>query len=162
MKAELTLLLPALRRFAYSLTGSMADADDLVQNTVLRLLNAPAPEGVVLAQWAFKICRNVWIDEYRAQKVRQNAVHNPDLQAENSSDGEQDLINDLHLKEVDRAMNTLPDDQREVLSLVAVQGMSYAEAAEVLAVPTGTIMSRLARARSAMVAAFKPLTGSPA
>ena len=160
MKAELTLLLPALRRFAYTLTGSMADADDLMQNTVLRLLNAPAPEGVVLAQWAFKICRNVWIDDYRAQKVRQQAVHNPELQEESSSDGEQTMLNELHLNEVDSAMNALPDEQREVLSLVAVQGMSYAEAAEVLAIPTGTIMSRLARARTAMVIAFKHNQGS--
>ncbi|MDR6984889.1 RNA polymerase sigma-70 factor (ECF subfamily) [Rheinheimera pacifica] len=155
MKAELKQLLPALRRFAYSLTGSMADADDLLQNTVLRLLNRPPAEGVPLPQWAFKICRNLWIDDYRAQKVRQQATQQVDLQQENFSDGEQAMLNDIQLAEVNAAMNTLPDEQREVLSLVAVQGLSYQEAATVLAIPAGTIMSRLARARVAMVGALK-------
>ncbi|CAM3923506.1 RNA polymerase sigma factor [Rheinheimera salexigens] len=155
MKTDLKLLLPALRRFAYSLTGTMADADDLLQNTVLRLLNAPAPEGVPLAQWAFKICRNLWIDDYRAQKVRRQATQHVDLQQQNFSDGEQDMLNDIQLGEVNTAMNQLPDEQREVLSLVAVQGLSYAEAASILAIPAGTIMSRLARARTAMVSALQ-------
>lgn len=154
MQAELKQLLPALRRFAYSLTGSMADADDLLQNTVMRLLNAPAPDGVPLPQWAFKICRNLWIDDYRAQKVRQQAAQHTDLQQENFSDGEQDMLNEIQLSQVNSAMNTLPDEQREVLSLVAVQGLSYQEAAQVLAIPAGTIMSRLARARAAMVSAL--------
>ncbi|WP_215398871.1 RNA polymerase sigma factor [Rheinheimera oceanensis] len=155
MKAELKQLLPALRRFAYSLTGSMADADDLLQNTVLRLLNTPPDEGVPLPRWAFKVCRNLWIDDYRAQKVRQQATQQVDLQQENFSDGEQDMLNEIQLGEVNAAMNTLPDEQREVLSLVAVRGLSYQEAATVLAIPAGTIMSRLARARVAMVNALK-------
>ena len=74
---------------------------------------------------------------------------------ENFSDGEQDMLNDIALGEVSTAMNTLPTEQREVLSLVAVQGLSYQEAASVLAIPAGTIMSRLARARAAMVNALK-------
>lgn len=155
MKTDLKQLLPALRRFAYSLTGSMADADDLLQNTVLRLLNTPPPDAVPLAQWAFKICRNLWIDDYRAQKVRQQATQREELQQENVSDGEQAIMDEIQLAEVNSAMNTLPDEQREVLSLVAVQGMSYQEAASVLAIPAGTIMSRLARARAAMVSALK-------
>jgi RNA polymerase sigma factor (sigma-70 family) len=155
MKAELKQLLPALRRFAYSLTGSMADADDLLQNTVVRLLNTPPAEGVPLPQWAFKICRNLWIDDYRAQKVRHLATQHTELQQENFSDGEQDMINDIQLAEVNTAMNSLPDEQREVLSLIAVQGLSYQEAASVLAIPAGTIMSRLARARAAMVNALQ-------
>jgi RNA polymerase sigma factor (sigma-70 family) len=159
MKAELTQLLPALRRFAYSLTGSMPDADDLLQNTVLRLLNAPPADGVPLPQWAFKVCRNIWIDDYRAQKVRQRSTQSAELQQENFSDGEQDMINDIHLSHVNNAMNALPDEQREVLALVAVQGLSYQEAAAVLAIPAGTIMSRLARARAAMVSALQPNGG---
>ncbi|GGB71112.1 RNA polymerase sigma factor [Shewanella inventionis] len=162
MKTELTTLLPALRRFAYSLTGSMPDADDLVQNTLLRILNSPPPEGVPLAKWAFKICRNQWIDDYRAQKVRTLATTKPELQSENYSDGEADMINDITLSEVNQAMNSLSDDQREVLSLIAVQGMSYTEAADVLSIPTGTIMSRLARARANMVSFFKQPNGSMA
>ncbi|GGP49639.1 RNA polymerase sigma factor [Shewanella saliphila] len=162
MKTELTTLLPALRRFAYSLTGSMPDADDLVQNTLLRILKSPPPEDVPLLKWAFKVCRNQWIDDYRSQKVRTEATQKPELQAENYSDGEADMINDITLSEVNQAMNSLSDDQREVLSLIAVQGMSYSEAADVLAIPTGTIMSRLARARANMVSFFKQPNGSMA
>ncbi|WP_445773586.1 RNA polymerase sigma factor [Shewanella sp.] len=162
MKTELTTLLPALRRFAYSLTGSMPDADDLVQNTLLRVLNSPPPEDVPIAKWAFKICRNQWIDDYRAQKVRTLATAKPELQSENYSDGEADIINDITLSEVNQAMNSLSNEQREVLSLIAVQGMSYTEAADILAIPTGTIMSRLARARANMVSFFKQPNGSMA
>ncbi|MCL1113364.1 MULTISPECIES: RNA polymerase sigma factor [Shewanella] len=162
MKTELTTLLPALRRFAYSLTGSMPDADDLVQNTLLRVLNSPPPEDVPIAKWAFKICRNQWIDDYRAQKVRTLATAKPELQSENYSDGEADIINDITLGEVNQAMNSLSNEQREVLSLIAVQGMSYTEAADILAIPTGTIMSRLARARANMVSFFKQPNGSMA
>ncbi|ABE53858.1 Sigma-70, region 4 type 2 [Shewanella denitrificans OS217] len=162
MKTELTLLLPALRRFAYSLTGTMPDADDLVQNTVVRLLKSPPPEGVPLAKWAFKICRNQWIDDYRSQKVRTLATDKPELQDENFTDGEAEMINDITLGEVNTAMNSLSDEQREVLSLIAVQGMSYSEAADILAIPTGTIMSRLARARANMVSFFNQKSGSMA
>ena len=162
MKTQLTTLLPPLRRFAYSLTGSMPDADDLVQNTLLRVLNSPPPEDVPIAKWAFKICRNQWIDDYRAQKVLTLATAKPELQSENYSDGEADIINDITLGEVNQAMNSLSNEQREVLSLIAVQGMSYTEAADILAIPTGTIMSRLARARANMVSFFKQPNGSRA
>ena len=162
MKTELNLLLPALRRFAYSLTGNMHDADDLVQNTLLRILKSPPPEDVLLAKWAFKICRNQWIDDYRSQKVRTLATLKPELQAENFTDGEADVINDITLDEVNTAMNSLSDDQREVLSLIAVQGMSYSEAAEILSIPTGTIMSRLARARANIASFFNQPNGSMA
>ncbi|GAA0564989.1 RNA polymerase sigma factor [Rheinheimera aquimaris] len=154
MTTELTLLLPALRRFAYSLTGNMADADDLLQSTVVKLLDSPPAADVPLLQWSFRVCRNLWIDDYRAKKVRQHTAL--DEAAELSGeDGEQVAINEITLTEVNQAMNNLPGEQREVLSLVAVQGMSYSEAAGVLAIPQGTIMSRLARARVAMVDALK-------
>ena len=96
---------------------------------------------------SYRICRNLWIDEYRANKVRQAAVHNPELQ-QAEVDATAQITSDITLKQVESAMATLPDDQREVLSLVAVQGMSYQDTANVLSVPSGTVMSRLARARS--------------
>ena len=144
---QIKAMLPVLRRFAYSLTGSMADADDLLQNTVEKLLTKPVPDDVELLAWSYRICRNLWIDEYRANKVRQAAVHNPELQ-QAEVDATAQITSDITLKQVESAMATLPDDQREVLSLVAVQGMSYQDTANVLSVPSGTVMSRLARARS--------------
>jgi RNA polymerase sigma-70 factor (ECF subfamily) len=150
MKEELTLLAPMLRRFAYSLTGSAPDADDLLQNTLERLLSRDVPQDVELAKWAFRICRNIWIDEYRARKVRQRNVYSLEDAEEPAVDGAQAIYDQIALAEVDAAMNKLPDDQRSVIALIAVQGMSYKEVAETLGIPTGTVMSRLARARVAL------------
>lgn len=149
MKKELTVLMPMLRRFAYSLTGSPHDADDLLQNTIERLLSKGVPEEVELAKWAFRVCRNIWIDEYRARKIRNNAAQLPELE-EPTVDGENVIYNEITLGEVNNAMDKLPDDQRSIIALVAVQGMSYKEVAETLSIPMGTVMSRLARARIAL------------
>jgi RNA polymerase sigma factor (sigma-70 family) len=149
MKQELTRLMPMIRRFAYSLTGSAHDADDLLQNTIERVLSRGVPEDVDLAKWAFRVCRNIWIDEYRSRKIRHNASQLPELE-EPTVDGEDIVYQQITLREVSSAMDKLPDDQRSILALVAVQGMSYKEVAETLSIPMGTVMSRLARARVAL------------
>lgn len=156
MSNELKSLLPALRRFAYSLTGSLADADDLLQETVVRLLAKPPAPDVPLQRWAFTVCRNLWIDQYRSGRSRQLATDALANEQETATDGERRILDQLHLDEVNLAMGRLPAEQREALALVAVQGMSYREAAQALEVPTGTIMSRLARARSALVRYLQP------
>ena len=161
LKQELTRMAPALRRFAYSLTGSAADADDLLQNTLERLLSKAIPDDVELAKWAFRICRNLWIDEYRARKVRQKNVYSLDDTEEPATDGEQVIHDQITLTQVDAAMNQLPDEQRTIMALVAVQGLSYKEVAETLGIPQGTVMSRLARARVALVKFLNP-TADPA
>ena len=142
MKSELTEVLPQLRRFAYSLTGSMDDADDLLQSTVERALNRTVPEGVELTKWLFRVCRNLWIDGYRSRKVRQEATFDPQLQEREIVDGERAMSSEVELDQVSRAMDQLP---------VAVQGLSYKEAAATLEIPPGTVMSRLARARTALI-----------
>ncbi len=151
MKEEITKLLPVIRRFAYSLTGSTADADDLVQNTVERVLTRDLPEDVDLTKWVFRVCRNLWIDEYRSRKVRQNATQNPELQEQQSVDGETRIHRQMELEQVNKAMNSLVDDERCLIALIALQGMSYKEAAQTLKIPIGTVMSRLARARRNIV-----------
>lgn len=150
LQQELAHLAPMLRRFAYSLTGSAADADDLLQNTLERLLSRTIPDDVELVKWAFRVCRNLWIDEYRARKVRQKNVYSLDDTEEPAIDGEQAIHDHIALTQIDAAMNQLPDEQRSIMALVAVQGMSYKEVAETLGIPTGTVMSRLARARIAL------------
>lgn len=150
VQQTLTQLAPALRRFAYSLTGSAADADDLLQNTLERLLSRGLPDDIEPAKWAFRVCRNLWIDEYRARKVRQRNTHALDDTEEPHVDGEQAIHDQIALAQVDAAMNQLPDDQRSIMALIAVQGMSYKEVAETLGIPAGTVMSRLARARIAL------------
>lgn len=150
MKEELLTLMPAIRRFAYSLTGSPHDADDLLQNTIERVLSRGVPDDVELVKWAFRVCRNLWIDEYRARKVRHSDQAADELVDEQAIDGEKIICDHITLHQVNHAMDQLPDDQRSILALVAVQGMSYKEVAETLSVPMGTVMSRLARARVAL------------
>ncbi len=154
MKEELIELLPKLRRFSLSLTGSIADADDLLQATVERLLKKGVPANVHLGKWAFRVCRNIWIDETRYRKIRQA----PDSENDNlialSEDGERSAIEKITLSQVHQAMQSLPENQREALALVALQGFSYSETAETLGVPVGTVMSRISRARKALEAQF--------
>ncbi len=148
LHAELLDLLPGLRRYAYSLCGSVADADDLCQDTIERILKKGVPEDTVLAKWAFRICRNLWIDQYRAARTRQQATDNPILQEQAITEGSRRTENEIQLQQVQSAMQKLSEEQRSILSLVTVQSMSYQDVADVLDVPVGTVMSRIARARA--------------
>lgn len=150
MENEIIELVPTIRRFAFSLTGSPEDADDLLQGTIERVLTRGVPEDVNLTKWMFRVCRNMWIDEYRARKVRLEAAQKPELSGESVVDGEREVHGQITLSEVNRAMDTLPDDQRSVISLVAVEGLSYREVSEILSIPIGTVQSRLSRARAAL------------
>jgi len=147
----MVLVLPNIRRFALSLTGSMADADDLLQSTVERLLVRGLPDDAPLLPYSLKICRNLWIDEIRSRKVRQDAGSDPAVAGDQVVCGEQQAIGERSLEEVQAALGEIPPQQRAVLELVAVEGFSYREAAEVLEIPIGTVMSRLARARTALI-----------
>ena len=157
-RATLLDVLPQLRRFARSLTGNRHDGDDLMQATVERVLERGWPAGVAARPWMFTICKNLFIDDRRALAVRVKAAALPELADEPVVSGEQVALGEIGLAEVERAMAGLPDEQRLVLALVAVEGMSYREAAEVMGTPAGTVMSRLARARAALV---RQLEGTP-
>ena len=150
-REELLAILPNLRRFGLSLTGNLADADDLLQSTVERMLTRGLPDDAELQPWCFKVCRNLWIDELRTRKVRRKAASDPALGADDVFPGEEQVIGEISLQEVQLAMAGMTEEQRSVLELVAVEGYSYKEAAEVLEVPIGTVMSRLARARAALL-----------
>lgn len=161
-RQEIVAALPSLRRFAYSLAGVRADADDLVQATVMRLLERGAPDDADLRKWAFRVCKNIWIDDRRSRAVRLQAAASGDLDGSTSADGEQAAIGRLSLSEAERAIAALPSEQRAALTLVAVEGMTYAQAAEALDVPVGTIMSRISRARAALSDALPAnLSGRP-
>ncbi|NOX84333.1 MAG: RNA polymerase sigma factor [Alphaproteobacteria bacterium] len=150
LRREIVELLPRLRRYAYALTGARADADDLLQATVERVLTRGTPEDVALIKWSFRVCKNIWIDEIRARRVRVTAAASGKITEEEKVDGERVIMGKLAFVEVNIAMSKLPDDQRAVLSLVALDGCSYKQAAEILQTPIGTVMSRLARARRAI------------
>lgn len=150
-RKELLEVLPVLRRFARSLTGNLPDADDLLQSTVERVLKRGLPDEAELLPWTIKVCRNLWIDEIRSRKVRRAAGEDPALAGEQIVPGEEDIMGKLTLREAQNALESLPEEQRSVLVLVAVEGFSYREAAAMLDTPIGTVMSRLARARAAMI-----------
>jgi RNA polymerase sigma factor (sigma-70 family) len=152
-------IIPMLRRFAYSLTGSAPDADDLVQATFEKILKKGIPENVEAVKWAFKICRNVWIDEYRSHKVRQKATQAPELQEKQLDPQSAPHEAKEHLAKVNSAMGNLPYDQRSILSLVALKGMSYKEVAAISGIPVGTVMSRLSRARTSLISMLENETG---
>jgi RNA polymerase sigma-70 factor (ECF subfamily) len=156
-RQELMGELAGLKRFCLSLAGNEADADDLLQGTVERLLERGIPDDAHTARWAYRVCKNYWIDELRSREVRMRhanlAIQSGEAielspSAEVQSDGERSL------EAVNKALAALPEEQRMALTLVAVEGKSYAEAAEILDVPIGTIMSRIARARKQLLPAL--------
>jgi RNA polymerase sigma-70 factor (ECF subfamily) len=153
----LVALLPRLRRFGAGLTGSLDAADDLVQAACERALRAPerfAP-GTRLDSWMFRIMRNIWIDERRARGRHGPMGGEPELLAALvGADGRRETEAKLTLESVGAAMGTLPEDQRAVLVAVCVEGLGYAEAAALLDIPVGTVMSRLFRARRGLGAAL--------
>ncbi|MBN7795971.1 RNA polymerase sigma factor [Parahaliea mediterranea] len=145
-RAALLDELSGLRRFCFSLTGSQADADDLLQATVEKVLEKGMPDDAHPAKWAYRVCKNAWIDELRAREVRQRypeQVEEPD----GAPSAELVAGRERQVSAVGEAMEALPTEQRLALTLVAVEGKTYAEAADILEVPVGTIMSRIARAR---------------
>jgi RNA polymerase sigma factor (sigma-70 family) len=158
LNRELVALAPRLRRYAYALCRSVADADDLLQASLERLLSRPLPEDVMLEKWAIRVCRNIWFDDLRARRVRREAAGELQRSSCEAISAEQAAMANIDLKRANAAIDALPEEQREVLALVAIGGMAYREAAEVLAIPVGTVMSRLARARAALAAQLEAAT----
>jgi RNA polymerase sigma factor (sigma-70 family) len=155
---DLVALVPQVRRFAYALTRHAADADDLVQATVERVLSRPVPGDAELVKWMFKVCRNIWIDDMRSRQVRRAAAPELASAPEQDASTEELVAAQMALKRAQAGIDALPAEQREVLAMVAIAGMAYREAAEALSVPIGTVMSRLARARAALAAHMEAAT----
>jgi RNA polymerase sigma-70 factor, ECF subfamily len=148
LSVRIVELLPRLRRFARALAGNMSDADDLVQICIERALTRSDQlrHDAPLAGWLFGILRNAWIDEARG-RARRNRIFAPEELGEHVADP---TSGDSQILPVQQAMQRLPDEQREVISLVLIEGLSYNEAAQITGVPVGTVTSRLARGRAAL------------
>ena len=149
---DLVALLPPLRRYALSLCRRADLADDLVQTAIARAFAArPSRDPAMpLRPWVFRILRNAFIDETRRSATRGETLDiadNPDLL---SIDGARLTEDQLMLASARAAMEALPPEQRDVMHLICVEEMSYAETAALLGVPPGTVMSRLSRARAAV------------
>ncbi len=138
--------------YAFSLTRSREDSQDLVQDCVLRALSArsvPGDEPAYRA-WLFRILRNLWYDQIKRPKLVELGLPADDQLTDTDVwSGDERRINALTVR---LALSRLSLQQREVIALVDIVGLSYAEAARVLALPTGTVMSRLSRARRALLA----------
>lgn len=160
IRDQMVRLLPRLRRFAYSLTRNADQGDDLAQETCVRALSRidQWQAGTSLDSWMFRIAQNIWLDQLRAAKSRGVAVDIDGVEELVGSDGRTVVDSRLTMQEVAAGMESLPPDQRVLLALVCIDGHSYKQAAEVLNVPIGTVMSRLARARRTLHAA---LEGTP-
>lgn len=157
---ELGSLLPRLRRFAHTLSRSRADADDLTQMTAERALarRSQWQEGTRLDFWLYRIMRNLWIDTAR-QRSRRLRFEAPDEEGMSVGDDPRAGMDArIDLERVMAMMACLPDEQREVVALVLVEGLGYQETADMLRVPIGTVSSRLARGRTALLSM---LNGGP-
>ena len=147
-KSDLVALLPRMRRFGCSLTGSLERADDLVQAACERALTRAHQwqPGTRLDSWVFTIMRSIWLNQVQKDRVRTGSgtVDPDELSA---GDTGARIEARLRLNELDRLVSEFPVEQRAVLLLVNVEGYSYREAASILDVPVGTVMSRLARVR---------------
>ena len=147
---------PALRRYARALTRNADRADDLVQDCIERALRKRGlfqPTGPLQA-WLYRILLNVYRNGLRQTRRRGDHVSIDALLIEPSVAASQP--GRIALAEMSRAIDQLPDEQREALLLVVLEGVTYEEAASILEIPAGTLMSRLSRARTAL----RQMTGS--
>ena len=152
-ESELAALLPRLRRFAHGLSRDPADADDLTQLTVERALRSQAQwqAGTRLDSWSYRIMRNLWIDTVRARSRRERFEAPPQDAELVGEDPRETIDASIELKRAMAAMSQLPDEQREVVTLILVEGFGYREVAEMLDLPIGTVSSRLVRGRNALL-----------
>ena len=146
--AELPALLPRLWRYGLILSRDSVAAEDLVQATALRALERSSQfvVGTRLDRWLFSILRSIWFNQLRAQRIRagQGLVAAEDVLV---TDGAKEIETNILAGQVLKHAMALPEAQRETLLLVYVEGFTYQEAAGLLDVPIGTVMSRLAAAR---------------
>ena len=144
--------MPRLRRFAYALSGDPERSDDLVQEAFARAFAHldQFQASTRLDSWMYKILRNIWLNQQRAVKVHGTVVdldHAPEIVG---ADGRDVVETRLTLDQVLQALARMPRDQRELIVLVCVEGLSFKEAAAILDIPLGTATSRLARGRRAL------------
>lgn len=152
IRREMLAFLPRLRRFTYGLTGSKDEGDDLLQATcerAIRHIDKWQP-GTRLDSWMYRIARNLHLNNRRAMGVRGQHLSSVDPLDHAAVDGVRAMEAQLTFESVRRFMDRLPEEQKTVLLLVTVEGLSYREVSDMLELPMGTVTSRLARARTAL------------
>lgn len=139
--------IPHLRRYARALTGDMSRADDLVQDTLERAwikfhLWTPTLD---LRPWLFTIMRNLYVNQVRASMRREGA---PPIGEADAADARPNQTDMLEVSDLLACLDRLSPEQREVLLLVSLESLDYAQVGRILGIPVGTVTSRLARARA--------------
>ncbi|HYD70539.1 sigma-70 family RNA polymerase sigma factor [Azospirillum sp.] len=148
--AELEVHIASLRRYARALLRNRADAEDLVQEALARAI-ARADSfqtGTNMRAWLFTILHNVHVNQVRSRASRPDEVTVESVENRLTTPARQEER--VEVREMMRALDELPDEQRQVLLLVALEGLKYEEVAEMIGVPIGTVMSRLSRGREAV------------
>lgn len=142
--------IPRLRRYARSLTRDLSRADDLVQSCLVRAIAKQHlwQEGTDLRAWLFTILHNQHVNNVRGSAREGTAVPVEDVAA--ALPVHSNALESLQLRDLDRAIGRLPEEQRQVILLVGLEGMRYEEVAKVLGIPIGTVRSRLSRARDTL------------
>jgi RNA polymerase sigma-70 factor (ECF subfamily) len=150
---ELEALIPRLRRYAHALARHPVRPDDLIQDTLERAWSRRRQwqHGTDLRAWLFTILHNTFVSELRRFTVRGYDADSIDgTDRDNSYNVSNEVVASQAgvMLDIERALAALPIDQRAVVLLVGLEDLSYREAAEVLGIPVGTVMSRLARGRA--------------
>lgn len=148
MASAITPMLKSIWRYAFSLSGHPDTADDLTQSTVLRAMEKHDQfrPGSNLVAWCLTICRSIWLNEVRSQAIRKTQSMTGSVEIEEIA-ANFDTETNIFARQVFSKVMELPEAQRETAILVYIEGFKYSEAAELLDVPIGTIMSRLAVVR---------------
>jgi RNA polymerase sigma-70 factor (ECF subfamily) len=148
---EIEDAVPALRRYAWSLLRHRQDADDLVQDTLVRALDflPRRTHDTAMQPWLFAILHNLFVSRWRAARRRMTVFTTQDA-AETDSPVPPTQDWNLAAQDLVRGLDRLPPEQRQVMLLVVVEGLGYQEVATVLGIPIGTVMSRLSRGRDAL------------
>lgn len=149
--SEIEEAVPALRRYAWSLLRHRQDADDLVQDALVRALDflPRRTHDTAVQPWLFTILHNLFVSRWRTARRRMHVMTSVNAEGiEVPVEASQEWS--LAARDMVRGLDTLSAEQREVLLLVVVEGLDYRDVATVLSVPIGTVMSRLSRARDAL------------
>ena len=157
---EIIACIPRLRRYARALTGNRAIADDLVQDTLERAWGRFHlwRRGSDLRAWLFTIMHNLYVNQRRSRPAEWSLEvrgKKSELPARATQE------DNLEIRDLVAALRRLPDEQREVVLLVGLEQMSYQEAAQVLGIPLGTVMSRLSRGRERLRVLMSDGTSTP-
>jgi RNA polymerase sigma-70 factor (ECF subfamily) len=151
--AEIEQFIPRLRRYAWALTRNADWADELVQDCLERAIGRQALwRGGNLRAWLFTIMHNIYANDVRKRVNRPDPLPMELVEGTHGRPGDQ--MDRMMAHDLSRALDALPSDQRAVILLVALEGMTYQEVADSLQIPIGTVMSRLSRARARLSAAI--------